>query len=215
MAQTHTWFATADDLTLVLDWLREAQAEVVGVSPFPVALPCDGRELVLHFPSIGPLEFWPEDIRPSDYPENSRRWRQAVLLSGRQDTHRRQVDADCSAAAGLHVPEFRDNAFWVAGGLWFPGSRLRQTFPDLARLCSRFERWLRRFPTVFDSTKGERQSPCPDQLCMGGIMQRVVALPAAESLLREGAFMVDYMTSPKCYNDFKRRLELGGHYSPR
>jgi hypothetical protein len=214
MSKTHTWFATADDVALILNWLREAQAEVVGISPFPAKVPTDGRELVLHFPSIGPLEFWPEDIRLSDYPENSARWRQAVLLRGREVSNRRQVDADRSAAAGLQLPELRDNKFWVAGCLWFPGSRLRQTFPDLARLCSRFERWIRRFPTVFDNTAADDESPYSYQLCMSGIVQRVVALPAAESLLRGGAFMVDHMTSPKCYNDFKRRLELSGHYTP-
>jgi hypothetical protein len=214
MAQTHTWFATADDLPLLLDWLREAQAEAVGMSTFPAELPTDGRELILHFPSIGPLEFWPEYIRLSDYPENSARWRQAVILSGRTDSHVRQVDADRSAAAGLLLPEFRDNNFWVAGSLWFPGSRLRKTFPELARLCSRFQRWVRRFPTVFDNTKGDDESSYSYQLCMSGIVQRVVAFPAAEALLRQGALMIDYMTSPKCYNDFKRRMELSGHYSP-
>lgn len=212
MAQTHTWFATAEDLKLVLDWLREAQAEILGISPFPSELAADGRELILHFPSIGPLEFWPEEINLSDYPENSARWRQAVLLRGREQSHQRQVDADRSAAAGLRLPELRDEKFWVSGCLWFPGSNLRQTFPDLAPLCGRFERWVRKFPTVFDSTKGEDKGPFSYQLCMGGIMQRVVALPAAELLLQQGTFMVDHMTSPRCYSDFKRRLELTGHY---
>ena len=32
------------------------------------------------------------------------------------------------------------------------------------------------------------------------------------SLLKHGAFMVDHMASPKCYSDFKRRLELSGYY---
>ncbi len=213
MTQTHTWFATADDLKLIFEWLREAQALVVGMSSIPEELPTDGRELVLHFPSIGPLEFWPEDICLSDYPENSARWRKAVLLRGRADSTRRQVDSDRSAAAGLRLPEFRDESFWVAGCLWFPGSRLRQTFPDLARLCSRFERWTRRFPTVFDSTKKDFKSPYSQQLCMSGILQRVVALPSAEALLRQGTFMIDYMTSPRSYNGFKLGLELSGRYS--
>ena len=186
----------------------------VGTSPFPAELPSDGRELILHYPSIGPLEFWPDEIRLSDYPENSARWRQAVLLRGRQDRNRREVDADRSAAAGLRLPELRDGTFWVCGCLWFPGSKLRERFPELARVCARFERWIRKFSTVFDNTKGEDAGPYSYQLCMGGILQRVVALPAAESLLQQGAFMVDHMTSPTCYNDFKRRLELSGHYAP-
>lgn len=44
-------------------------------------------------------------------------------------------------------------------------------------------------------------------------MQYVVALPTAQSLLQSGAFMVDHGTSPKCYKEFKRRLELSGHYN--
>jgi hypothetical protein len=210
MSKTHNWFATSDDLKLILDWVRNSGATIVGVSAFPNEMPCDGHEVVLHFPTIGPLEFWPDEVRLADYPENSRRWRQAVILRSQTDSKHRNVDADRSAAAGLRVPELRDNRFWVSGSMWFPGSRLRDTFPDLARVCSRFERWLRRFAVVFDNTEGDDKSPYTYQLCMSGIVQRAFALPAAESLLKDGAFMVDHMTSPRCYGDFRRHLELIG-----
>ncbi len=210
MAQSHTWFATSEDMSLILDWLRDAQGQIVGMSQFPAELPCDGREVVIHFPSLGPLEFWPDQIRLSDYPENSDRWRRAILAKDRQRTVR-QVDSDRSAAAGLRLPERRDGRFWVAGSLWFPGSRLRQTFPDLAKLCARFERWIRKFPTVYDSTKGPEKSPHAHQLCMSGVLQRVVALPAAAALLHEGQSMVDHLTSAGKYRDFMRGLELSGY----
>jgi hypothetical protein len=213
MAQTHTFFATAADTNLIVSWLRDAGA--VGLrTPLPQGdCPTDGSEFILHFPTIGPVEFWPDDIRLSDYPESSPRWRQAVITTVQQREHPgvRQLDSDRSALAGFRVPEFRDGQHWVSGCVWFPGSRLRDTFPDLARICQRFERWIRGFPTVFNNTKGHDTSPFAYQLCMSGVMQQVVALSEAHALLERGAFMIDHMASPKVYADFRRRLQLSGH----
>jgi len=213
MAQTHTWFATATDTNLVLSWLRDVGAVGHGAQLPKDDCIADGLEFILHFPSIGPIEFWPDEIRLSDYPESSTRWRQAVLTSVQQRERPgvRRVDADRSAAAGFRLPELRDGQHWVSGCLWFPGSRLRDTFPDLARVCQRFERWVRRFPTVFNNTKGQDTSPFAYQLCTSGIVQHIVALPEAHALLERGAFMVDHMSSPKMYADFRRRLQLAGY----
>jgi len=213
MAQRHTWFATSIDAEMVVAWLREAGAVASNTELPDNDIPADGREFILHFPTVGPLEYWPNEIRLSDYPASSARWRQAVItkVHQRERPGVRQVDADRSAAAGLRVPELRDGQHWVSGCVWFPGSRLRDTFPELLRLCQRFERWVRRFPTVFDNAKGENTSRFGYQLCMSGSVQRVVALPEAHTLLEHGAFMVDHMTSPKCYSDFRRRLQLSGH----
>jgi hypothetical protein len=213
MAQTHTWFGTGTDAKMVVAWLREAGAVASDAELSESDFPTNGREFILHFPSVGPLEYWPDQIRLSDYPESSARWRQAVITTVRQRECPgvRQVDADRSAVAGLRVPELRDGQHWVSGCVWFPGSRLRDTFPELARICQRLERWVRRFPTVFDNTKGENTSRFGYQLCMSGCVRRVVALPEAHTLLERGAFMVDHMASPKFYGDFRRRLQLSGH----
>jgi hypothetical protein len=57
MAQKHTWFAAGTDAKMVVAWLREAGAVASNAelpeSDFPVA----GREFILHFPSVGPLEW--------------------------------------------------------------------------------------------------------------------------------------------------------------
>jgi hypothetical protein len=70
---------------------------------------------------------------------------------------------------------------------------------------------VRRFPTVFDSTKNEDKRQFGYQLCMGGIMQRVVALNEAYALLKQGEFMIGNLVSPKTYQGFKRQLQLSGH----
>ena len=46
MSQTHTWFATSNDMALILEWLRKSHVEIVGISSFPTELPVDGRELI-------------------------------------------------------------------------------------------------------------------------------------------------------------------------
>ena len=150
---------------------------------------------------------------PADeFAESSPRWKRAVLAKIDQEReHRPQIDADRSAVAGLVLPEYRDGRYWVAGEVWFPTSRLRETFPDLNRICQRFERFLRKHPTVFDNSKGEDSCSFGYQLCTCGIIHRIVALPEAFALLQSGAFMIDRLVSPKQYAEFRRRLQLSGH----
>src|SRR3972149_7813577 len=185
MATSHTFLATSRDTKIIIDWFCEAGALAVGACLPEAECPSDGREYVLHFPAIGPLEFWPDEINLSDYPENSKRWRKAVIIRYHQEENpqKRQIDADRSAAAGLKLPELRDNRYWVSGCVWFPGSKLRETFPELSRICQRFERFMRKFPKVFDNTKGSDYLPFDFQLCMSGIIQSVVALPEAYAML--------------------------------
>jgi hypothetical protein len=78
-------------------------------------------------------------------------------------------------------------------------------------VCGRFERFLKAHPTVFDNTKGENKSAFDYQICSSGVIRRIFALPEAYALLNKGEFMVDYLTSPKTYSEFRRRLQLSGH----
>ena len=213
MSKTHRWFATKNDVEILLTWLSEAGARLLSGAPVEAIWDLDGLEFGLHFPKIGPVEYWSNDICLSEYEENSLRWRRAVMTQVRQQEqpHRPWVDADKSAVAGIQMPEFRDGRYWVSGEIWFPGSRLKETFPELNRVCARLERFLKQFSTVFDNRKGEDQCGFTYYLCMSGIMQKVVALPEANLLLQHGAFMVDSLVSPTQYAEFRRRLQLSGH----
>ena len=213
MAQRQTWFATNADAELIKSWLREAGA--IGANDYSsdAGISTQSRELLLHFPQIGPIEYWPDEIRPSDYEEGTDRWRKAIIADNlkRQSPGCRLVDCDRSAVAGLRLPELRDGMFLVSGCLSFPGSRLLETFPELARICQRFERFVRGFKTVYIHPKRESKGVFDYQLCMTSIAQRVVALPEAYALLAKGAFMIDHETSPENYRNFRRRLQLSGH----
>lgn len=204
MAQTHTWFATADDLPMLLEWLREAGAVVAGSGVPITELTADGSERVLYFPAMGPLEFWPSSIAVSDYSGNSNQYRDAVLANIRQQEEPtlRMVNPARSPVAGLQLPVQRDGKYWVSGCLWFPTTNLKATFPDLYKICQRFERWLRIHPVVFDNRKGKSAPEYMAQIGHGGIVQCVHALPDALKLLAQGANMLDYMTSPKCGGDY-------------
>ena len=70
MSQTHDFFATTNDLPIIHDWLREAGGVPYDYSGFD-DVPVDGREIVVHFPAIGPIEFWPDNIKINDFEENS------------------------------------------------------------------------------------------------------------------------------------------------
>jgi hypothetical protein len=117
MAKSHKWFGTMADTGLVIDWLDAAGARLISGEPLCRDWDPDGNEIVLHFPRIGEVNFWPDRIRLTDLKENSPRWRRAVLawMARREAPDARQVDVDCSAVAGLRLPEFRDSRYWVAG----------------------------------------------------------------------------------------------------
>ena len=173
----------------------------------------DGREVPIHFPDIGPLQFWPEAINLNAFEENSPRWRRAVLTRITQDEKPglKQIDVDQSAVVGLKLPDIRDGHFWVAAETWFPTSRLKEVFPELNRICGRFERFLQKYPVVSDTTKGDDSSEFRDQLCMAGVMQRVVALPDAMKILQDGGGMIDALSSAGQYEHFLWKRRASGH----
>lgn len=212
MSKSHTWFATKHDAETILAWLRDAGARLLSGEPIEGEWEPDGRELALHFPSIGPVELWPAEIATPLCGDNSPRAKRTILamMGQQQSPGRPQIDTDRSAVAGIRLPELRDARYWVAGHIWFPTSQLKDVFPELNRICGRLERFLKTHPTVFDNTKGEDKSGFGYQICSSGIVHRIFALPEAYALLKKGAFMVDYMTSPKAYSDFRRRLQLTG-----
>lgn len=213
MSKSHTWFATKNDTDLIITWLRNAGARQISGDPLEGEWVPDGRECGIHFPSIGPIEFWSTEIEIPEIGDNSPRAKRAILaaISQRENPGRPEIDVDRSAVAGLKLPELRDSRYWVAGHVWFPTSRLKEVFPELNSICQRFERFLKKHPTVFDNTKGEDRCGFSYHICQSGIIHRVFAMPEAYELLQRGAFMVDYLTSPKTYSDFRRRLQLSGH----
>jgi hypothetical protein len=213
VSKSHTWFATKNDAELVIAWLNDAGACQISGETLDAEWKPDGREIVLHFPTIGPVEFWPAKIETPKDGDNSPRAKRAILakIRQRENPGRPEIDADRSAVGGLKLPEFRDNLYWVAGHVWFATARLNDVFPELGRVCQRFERFLKKHHIVFDNTKGEDKCGFGYQICQAGFVHRIFALPEAFELLQQGAFMVDYLTSPKTYSEFRRRLQLSGH----
>lgn len=213
MSKSHTWFGTKEDAETIITWFREAGARLLNSPSLHREWVPEGQEIILHFPAIGPIEFWPEEIPLPERGDNSPRAKRVIseILSLRQDPGKPRIDVDRSAVAGLQLPELRDGRYWVSGHVWFPTAKLKDVFPDLNRICGRFERFLKSHPKVFDNTKGEDNCGFERQICPSGIIHGIFALPQAYELLKKGAFMVDFMTSPKSYADFRRRLQLRGH----
>ncbi|TWT63920.1 hypothetical protein [Rubinisphaera italica] len=197
MATSHTWFATDKDISLILDWLVKAGAQSVDKVHNIEDFSTNGSECAIVFPTIGPTVYWPDPINLSEYEENTSYWRQAILTKRDIELHPqcRMIDPQKSPTAGLKLPYLRDGKYWAAGSLWFPTINLKKVFPELARICGRFERWIRKFPTVFDNRKGKNKTEFDHQICHSSIIQCINALPDACSLLKNGACMVDHMTS--------------------
>ncbi|MEQ1761910.1 MAG: hypothetical protein ABL984_02060 [Pyrinomonadaceae bacterium] len=158
--------ATDEDLPLIFDWLKDAGAEPVAKGLDVSDFGATGHEIVLYFPAIGNLNFWDNPIVVNDFPENSASWLNAFLTKIKQDEapSKRMVDPNKTPTAGLRLPELRDDRYWVFGELWFPTINLRKKFPELGKICGRFERWIRKFPNVFDNRKYPVTHLFPNQI---------------------------------------------------
>jgi hypothetical protein len=214
MAQTQTFYATQTDFDAVLAWFRDNGAARLSGDRLEVDWNAAPMELVVGFPSVGPVVLWPTEINLADYPENSPQWRSAVLAKidiAEQGITGPCIDPGRSPIATLTLPELRDGRYWVGAEVKFTTSKLRERFPELHRVCQRFERFIRKHPIVFDSTQGDDQTGFGYHLCPGGVMHKVAALPEAYALLKAGAFMVEPLASPKTYAEFRRRLQLSGY----
>ena len=212
MATSHHWFGADADNQLVMNWLRANGAVPLNAS-FDSIDYRTASELVLHFPVAGPVVYWPKAIDLSDYEGNGPRFKAATLarIAQKECPDRLQIDADRSAVAGLAMPYRKEGLCWASGGLWFPTPNLRKTFPELGRICDRFERWLRNYPLVYDGTGKEPLNLFEQNLAgIEGFAKKTYALPDAYRMLLDGACMVDRIISAKSFQEFLRRLELRG-----
>lgn len=208
MATSHTFLATNEDLPLILDWLKAAGAvSVAGIEINDFG--ATGHKIALYFPEIGNLHFLENPISLSEFSENSAEWRRAFLTNLEQDKdlERNWVDSNRTPSAGLKLPDLLEDRYWVSGALWFPTSNLRKTFPELGKLCGRFERWIRKFPCVFDNRKNPIKNLFPNQIAQADIVKCITALPDAYRLLNDGHKMLDYMVSSSRVASWKNQWE--------
>ena len=194
----------------MLNWLKDAGAVPVAEGLDVTDFGATGHEIALYFPGTGKLEFYPSRIDITQYPENSATWLNALLNRIRQDETPDQkiVDSNKTPTAGLKLPELWEDRFWVTGELWFPTINLRKTFPELAKICGRFERWIRKFPCVFDNRKSMTECRFPNQIAQADIVKCINALPHAFSLLEDGHHVFDYMVSEERIEFWKKKWGL-------
>ncbi len=113
--------------------------------------------------------------------------------------------------AGATPPTERVAGVWQSASVWFPTPKLSETFPDLARVNSQFQRWLRKHELVFDNTKRDSVNAFPSLLAgFSGLVMKVFALPNAAERLAAGGYFVHRLTSEKSFSDFVRQAELQG-----
>jgi hypothetical protein len=212
MPRTHYWFATDVDTKSVIAWLRDNGAVPIN-GRFDEVDYTQAKELLLHFPDIGPVEFWPAGIDPTQYQRNSARRRSAIRAQvlQRNTPGASVIDWDKSATATFCCPFKRSGRFWTTSELHFTASKLKDTFPDLNRTCSRFHTWLRKNELVYDNTRPELFSPFEYNL--GGMdhcVRRVYALPEALRLLQKSEIMTDWNMNESRYQVFLKTLRLRG-----
>ncbi|MEQ1922671.1 MAG: hypothetical protein ABL952_09195 [Pyrinomonadaceae bacterium] len=207
MATAHTFLANDEDLPLILNWLKDAGAVPVAHGLDVTDFGATGHELVLYFPAIGQVNFHADPANMSEYQENSSNWLQALWTRIKQEEQpgRKFVDTNKTPAAGLRLPALKDDKYWVSGELWFPTINLRKIFPELGKICGRFERWIRKYPCVFDNRNGKYNGEFVGQIAQAEIVKCINALPSAYQLLQNGHHMRDYMVNDKSFERWKDR----------
>lgn len=212
MATAHTFLATDEDLPLILDWLKDAGAVPVAEELDVTDFGATGHKIALYFPSIGKLKYSQDPIVVNEFPENSPSWLDALLnrMKQQETPGRKIVDSNKTPSAGLRLPELREGRYWVSGELWFPTINLRKKFPELAKICGRFERWIRKFPCVFDNRKPVTEGLFLNQIAQADIVKCINSLPRAYQLLEDGEYMSDYMVSPESFEYWKERWHVAG-----
>jgi hypothetical protein len=204
---SHEFLALDDDWASVVAWLTDHGAVAAGRHP-------QQGTLIFHFPQLGPLSVWPEHSLAKNYPESSIEWKAAILATAarERDPEVPHINQLTSPVAGAVPPVHDEGGFWRSAKVWFPTPRLRETFPDLARINGQLERWVRKNPLVFDNTACEHHNPYGEQLGgFAGIIRKVHALPTAAARLSSGGTFVAYGTSDKVLSEFLRHRELAGN----
>lgn len=201
MAKNHYFLGTQEDSAQLHSWLIANGAEVL--LRFNEQGTSTESSVVFSFPKIGGVNFWPEKIDASVYPEGSDRWKKALLNTEvqQQNIGRKVIDYDRSAVALLHEPCLKDGIAWVMGELSFPAAKLKETFPELQSINSAFGRWLRKNQLVYDWTGKEIFRPYASNLLGVSNCIKVFALPNAFELLKGGTLFVDRLISPKKFDE--------------
>jgi hypothetical protein len=212
MAKTHYWFGTDRDNPTIFDWLYSNGAVVLDET-FSSADYLSAKSFTLHFPAVGPLVFWPETIDVVQYREGSSKWKAAMLarLSQKENPGRRIIDTDQSPMALIFVPYKKNQRFWTTGELHFKGTNLKESFPELNKLNTQFERWLRKHELIYNWAGRELFSPFDYNLGVTeGVVRKIFALPDAYKLLQSGNIMIDYHMNDFPFEKFLKKLRLRG-----
>lgn len=68
-----------------------------------------------------------------------------------------KIIGDESPVATLLVPRVERGVLWTVGELHFLASRMRDRFPELAKISAAFARWLKTHPCVFSNKANENE----------------------------------------------------------
>lgn len=148
----------------------------------PVELQADGF-VALHFENAGALVF---------------------------DENRR-IDPKQSPVVTLFEPSVVRDALWTVGEVHFLSQHIRQRFPSLAHLQTRFAKWLRGNRIVWDQRRNEADGF--GYFLEGGIKNladQIYALPSGSAAYDTGRYFIGHQESEIALNRICKSLRLRG-----
>jgi hypothetical protein len=79
MSQSNSFFATKDDFPQTIEILDHYKHTTLSGKKLAIDDFINHDKITIVFPDFGEIALWPDSIDLSQYPENSLRWKSAVL----------------------------------------------------------------------------------------------------------------------------------------
>lgn len=101
-----------------------------------------------------------------------------------------EIDMSRSALASVFLPKLRRKVLWTVGEVHFLPKEIREQFPALESARSRFDRWLRSHPKVFDQAQPEEGYAYYLEGGIQNVARRIFALPSGLKALQVGQYFI-------------------------
>lgn len=120
-------------------------------------------------------------------------------------------DHESSPVVWLHIPQVRRGALWTVGEAYFTPRDLRQAFPPLFSIKSKFQKWLNSQDVAWHY---QRNPPEGDGYYLEGSIrnfaQRIYASPNGMDAHEAGQYFVHHSDNEAVLDEICRKLMLRG-----
>jgi hypothetical protein len=121
-----------------------------------------------------------------------------------------EVDASKCPVANIFLPQVRRGVLWTVGEVHLIATPLRQLYPELQKVSSRFSRWLSARECVFTSTIASNPYDYYLEGSVRNFDRPIFAFDSGLAALRTGRYFVASRDNDRVLDSVCRALSLRG-----